>query len=101
MGPVTPKRGLKQGDPLFPYLFLICSEGPNALLHKVVEAEELHSIKISRDAPTISQLLFADDNFLFSIANMNEVAIIHDILSTYEVASGQAVNLHKSDFFFQ
>jgi hypothetical protein len=71
VGPVVPGRGLRQGDPLSPYLFIICAEGLSALIRQAENRGELHGIKICRKAPIISHLLFADDCFLFFKATSN------------------------------
>ena len=62
---IIPDRGLRQRDPLSPYLFILCAEGLSALIRKVERCEDLHGISICTHAPTISHLLFADDCFLF------------------------------------
>jgi hypothetical protein len=99
VGPVVPGRGLRQGDPLSPYLFIICAEGLSALIRQAENRGELHGIKICRKAPIISHLLFADDCFLFFKATSNEASVLKNILSVYEAASGQAINLQKSEFY--
>ena len=59
----SPTRGLRQGDPLSPYLFLIVAEGLSCMLRGAEERRELERIKICREAPTISHLLFTDDSY--------------------------------------
>jgi hypothetical protein len=59
----TPKRGLWQGDPLSPYLFLLCTEGFLALLNKAEEDGLISGVKICRNAPSISHL-FANDSLI-------------------------------------
>ena len=59
-----PGRGLRQGDPLSPYLFLICPKGFSALLQKVEEEGRLRGVKICHNAPSVSHLLFADDSLI-------------------------------------
>ena len=65
----APSCGLRQGDPLFPFLFLFVADGLLALLKKRVDTQLVHSIKVSRRAPGISHLLFADDTLVFFKAN--------------------------------
>jgi hypothetical protein len=56
-------------------------------------------VKIWNNAPIISHLLFAYDFFLFFRASSTEALRMKKILSIYEVASGQAINLQKSEIF--
>lgn len=58
-GHIIPSRGWRQSDPLSPYLFLLCMEGLISLLSN--STNEIASIKVSREAPRINHLLFADD----------------------------------------
>nr|XP_027124324.1 uncharacterized protein LOC113741027 [Coffea arabica] len=64
-GFVKPGRGIRQGDPLSPYLFLICSEGFSNLLQRSTEDRSLKGVKISRQGPSITHLFFADDSLIF------------------------------------
>ncbi|XP_058758128.1 uncharacterized protein LOC131631355 [Vicia villosa] len=100
VGPIQPGRGLRQGDPLSPYLFILISEGLSALIKGAVAKGDIHGVQICRGAPSVSHLLFADDCFLFCRASISEVTNIMEILKTYEAASGQEVNLNKSEVFF-
>lgn len=65
VGPVIPGRGLRQGDPLSPYLFILCAGGMTSLIKQAERNNILHGIKVCCIAPAISHLLFADDIFLF------------------------------------
>jgi len=64
VGSIVPSRGLLQGDPLSPYLYLICVEGLSALIWQARLIGNLHGISIFPGAPEISHLLFADNCFL-------------------------------------
>ena len=72
-GNIRPFGGLRQGDPLSPYLFLLCAEGFSSMLAKAQDGGRLHRVSICRRAPCISHLLFADDLLLFYRANQEEV----------------------------
>ncbi|KAL5571807.1 hypothetical protein UlMin_021404 [Ulmus minor] len=76
-GNIIPSRGIRQGDPLSPFLFLFCSEGIS-----------------------VSHLLFADDSFMFLDANSSNFEVLSDILNLYCAASGQLVNFEKSEICF-
>ncbi|XP_058784595.1 uncharacterized protein LOC131659421 [Vicia villosa] len=99
VGPIVPRRGLRQGDPLSPYLFILCAEGLTALIRKAENKGDIYGVKICRNAPIISHLLFSDDCFLFFKANIEETNVMKDILATYEEASGQAINFQKYEFY--
>ena len=60
---IRPQRGLGQGDPLPPYLFIICAEGLSALF-KRAEKGELEGIQLFRGAERVSHLFFADDTLV-------------------------------------
>ncbi|VVA41364.1 PREDICTED: reverse mRNAase [Prunus dulcis] len=59
--PFQPTRGLRQGDPFSPYLFLIISEALSRNIMKCIESGEIKGIRIARGSPTLSHLFFADD----------------------------------------
>jgi hypothetical protein len=99
VGPIIPGRGLRQGDPLSPYLFIICAEGLSSLIRDAETRGVLTGTKICRRAPPVSHLLFADDCFLFFKADVGEVNVMKDILTLYEIASGQAISLPKSEIY--
>ncbi|GMI85899.1 hypothetical protein HRI_002259200 [Hibiscus trionum] len=101
VGPVFfPTRGLRQEDPLSPYLFLICSEGLSSLLRNAATYGSLRGIRINRYAPRITHLLFADDSLLFGDATAKGARRIKSILDSYARSSGQLINFDKSGIFF-
>jgi hypothetical protein len=99
-GHFAPKRGLRQGDPLSPFLFILGSEALSRLLLKQESLGLLKGISISRNNYPISHLLFADDLIIFAKATSAEASVIKGCLDNYCRWSGQAVNISKSTILF-
>lgn len=95
-----PSRGLRQGDPISPFLFVLCAEGLSTLLRDAESKKLIHGVKIGRRVQPISHLFFADDSLLFVRATEEEVEHVLDVLSTYEAASGQKLNMEKSEMSY-
>uniref|UniRef100_A0A2N9FDK7 Reverse transcriptase domain-containing protein n=1 Tax=Fagus sylvatica TaxID=28930 RepID=A0A2N9FDK7_FAGSY len=99
-GHITPSRGLRQGDPISPYLFLLCTEGLNGLIRKATLQGNIHGVSLCLRGPKITNLFFAYDSLLFCRASILECQKIQEILATYEKASGQQLNRAKTTLFF-
>ncbi|CAN6541494.1 unnamed protein product [Malus baccata var. baccata] len=99
-GHIHPERGLRQGDPLSPFLFLLCTEGFSSLIRKSMERGSLHGIRLTPSGNPLSHLFFADDSVLFGHATMEEAQGMVDVLNVYANGSGQNINLEKSSLFF-
>jgi hypothetical protein len=95
----TPTRGLRQGDSLSPYLFLICGEGFTTLLNSFGNYVD-RGIRVTPRSPWINHLLFADDSLIFLKANEQSANRLSEILRIYEECSGQCVNREKSSIYF-
>ena len=95
-----PSRGLRQRDPLSPYLFLLCAEGLHSLIQQAANNGELRGVSLCREGPKITHLFFADDSLLFCRANDADCQTVMNILSVYEKASGQKINRGKTQLFF-
>ena len=87
-GNINPSSGIHQGDPLSPYLFLLCVEGLTSLLSKAKNDGRIHGASVCRRAPKITNLMFADDSLLFCRATQVEVEVINEFLQVYAHASG-------------
>jgi hypothetical protein len=99
-GQFIPTRGLRQGNPLSPYLFILCAEALCSSINKAVRDGDIHGVPISRKGFRINQLYFADDCLLFCKASLSEWRSCQGVLSTYEAASGQKINREKTALFF-
>ncbi|XP_074304136.1 uncharacterized protein LOC141638690 [Silene latifolia] len=91
-----PSCGLRQGDPLSPYLFIICMEILSKMLLQAEQQRIIQGLKISRYAPPISHLFYADDSFICCKATPDSFAALHDLFKRFELASGQMINFNKS-----
>lgn len=99
-GDVRPQRGIRQGDPISPYIYILCAEGLSSILRRHEEACLIHGCIVARGAPPISHLLFADDCYLFFRATGPEASTMKAILKRYEKISGHAINFNKSSVVF-
>ncbi|KAL0848127.1 hypothetical protein Bca101_021374 [Brassica carinata] len=99
-GEIKPSRGLRQGDPISPYLFVICTEMLVQMLSKAEEKKYITGLKVARGAPPISHLLYADDSLFYCQGSEKELDHLNHILSSYSLASGQRINYQKSSIYF-
>ncbi|GAA0156679.1 hypothetical protein LIER_38321 [Lithospermum erythrorhizon] len=95
-GYFKPGRGLRQSDPLSPYLFIICREGLISLLNNACVSGELQGISMGANTATFSHLIFAYDTLLVGRASVAEATTFMRILKQYELWSGQLINPQKS-----
>ena len=97
-GLIRPTRGIHQGDPLSPFLFLLCTEGLHNLISKA--ERERTSFGISRRSPKLTHLLFKDDSLLFCRSNRSECQKMLEILVQYESLSEQQINKGENYHLF-
>lgn len=89
-------RGLRQGDPLSPYLFMLCMERLSILINSRCMNGDWKGIKISRNIEALTHLFFVDDLVLFGQANKANCKVIMEVIHEFCALSGQTVNLNKS-----
>ena len=93
-------KGLRQGDPLSPYLFVIGMEALSCLLKRAVEGNFIYGCRFrGRDGGeiVISHLLYADDTIIFCDANAEQLMYLRWTLMWFEAFSGLKINLYKSE----
>ncbi|KAK9988891.1 hypothetical protein SO802_029130 [Lithocarpus litseifolius] len=95
-----PTRGIRQGDPLSPYIFLLCMEFLGYLIHKECMEKNWIPMKASRTNVEISHLFFADDLMLFAKVDKKCAASIKRVLDQFCIESGQAISVVKSCIYF-
>lgn len=82
-GSIIPSRGIRQGDPLSSYLFLICIEGLTSLMQHYERRGLIQGIKVARSAPSISNMFFADDCFIFCKTSTDYASTIQSMLGVF------------------
>lgn len=97
--PFTPTRGPRQGDPLSPYLFIMCMEHLGHLIEQKCNEGAWKPLKASRENIGISHL-FLDDLLLFAKIDEEACEIISEILRNFYNESGQKVSLEKFKIYF-
>ena len=95
-----PSRGIRQGDPISPYLFLLCKEFLGAQITSMCEDKRWDKVRASRSGPSFSHVLFADDLMLFAKADYKNCEAIIEVLDNFCNLAGQKVNTTKSKIIF-
>jgi hypothetical protein len=95
-GEINIQRGLKQGDPLAPFLFLIVVEGLSGVLKKAVSIGSFKGILVGSNPVEITHLQYADDTLCIGEASVENLWTLKAILRGFEMASGLKVNFWKS-----
>ncbi|OMO60385.1 reverse transcriptase, partial [Corchorus olitorius] len=97
---IIPTRGLRQGDPLSPYLFILCIEYLSIMINKSCAEGHWKQIKLGRSGPRLSHLCFADDIILMGRADSTTALTMKEVLQKFCQISGQCINFVKSKIFF-
>ena len=96
----SPSCDIWQGDPISPYIFIMCLEYLGLLIHDKTANNSWKPIKASRFGPTFSHPFFADDLMLFSQASLKNSETIDEVLTTFCQLSGQKIGKEKSRVLF-
>jgi hypothetical protein len=98
-GEINIQRGLKQGDPFAPFLFLIVAEGFSGVMRKAVELGRFKGFAVGRDPVLISHLQYADDTLCIGEATVENLWTLKAILRGFEMAFGLKVNFWKNGLY--
>ena len=96
MRPFKMQRGLRQGDPLSPFLFVIMAEVLNKMMQSATTMGLLKGLTVGKDNIQLSQLQFADDTLVFCEAKKKYVRAIKELFLNFQAISGLCVNYQKS-----
>lgn len=91
--PIT--KGVRQGDPLSPFLVIIAMEGLNVDMKSTCQNDIFHGVKISNGGPSISHLFYADDALFLGNWSSSNFSNLTRILKCYHASSGLKVNFQK------
>lgn len=92
-------KGLRQGNPLSPYLFIICQEILSRIINRAMQRGEVNGVRAHRFGPIFTHLMYADDVILFSKAKLVEIQAMEQCVNLHCSWSGQISKKEKSGIF--
>jgi hypothetical protein len=98
-GTIIPSHGIRQGDPILPYLFILCTEAISSMLSHADRRGTLKGAPTSKKGPRLNHLFFADDSLLFCRVDLSHWNRPSNILKIYERASRQKLNTSKTAIY--
>ncbi|KAL3614590.1 hypothetical protein CASFOL_041676 [Castilleja foliolosa] len=92
-------RGVRQGDPLSPLLFVIAQQALTHNLNKLMDQGALVPFNMGQKIDPISHLLYADDMIIFINGKTDNIERLKALLNRYEKSSGQLINYDKTEVY--
>ncbi|KAJ4782173.1 RNA-directed DNA polymerase (reverse transcriptase)-related family protein [Rhynchospora pubera] len=99
-GFITPSRGLRQGCPMSPYMFILVMEMMSRSFKKAMLNGQLRGLKLAPTAQPLTHCIYADDLVIMGLTNEGEIAALKSILDEFGGVSGLIVNPEKSKLWF-
>jgi len=97
--PFKPSHGIRQGDPLSPFLFVLLAEGLGRHIKQAIHSHQLKGLSV-HNTPATSHQQFVDDTMLFGYPSIQEASCFKALLNDFSEASGTSINSSKSQIFF-
>ncbi|XP_071909825.1 uncharacterized protein [Coffea arabica] len=91
-------RGLRQGDPLSPALFVIGAEVLSRGLNNLAAQSSFLGFTVPQGCPGVTHLAFADDVLILANGSATTLRRVMRVLQAYQRSSGQMLNAHKSGY---
>ena len=95
IGSISPSRGVRQGDPLSPYLFVLCMERLAHLIQERIGNGDWRPITLCNGGPPISHLFYDDDLMLFANADETDYETTTQVLRDFCGTSSHKINYPK------
>ncbi|KAJ0589979.1 putative RNA-directed DNA polymerase [Helianthus annuus] len=92
-------RGLRQGDPISPFLFIIALEALDVIMKRAVKEGIFKGVVLPRNGPMISHLCYADDAIFLGERSKDNIKNLNRILRCFYLVSGLKINLGKCNLF--
>ena len=92
-------KGIRQGDPLSPFLFIIVMEAFSGMIRKACDTRVFNGVRLPNGGPIVSHLLYADDAMVMGEWSQFNFKALKRMLCIFHLCSGLRINLHKSSLF--
>ncbi|KAJ9556398.1 hypothetical protein OSB04_011012 [Centaurea solstitialis] len=93
------ENGIRQGDPLAPFLFLVVAEGLHIMVEEAIDKGLFKGLKVGNGGVVLSHLQYADDVIFFGECEAENIVNLTKLLKCFHEVSGLKVNINKCNIF--